>query len=219
MPTFDLEASEVLEKTTTVKCSPFPLFCKARHGLSARNSRRSKRIQVMQESNKSPTDSVQHWYVAYTMPKHEKAIAERLRSDEISCYVPLYSETRTWRQRKVQIDLPLFPCYVFVKMALKTKARLLSAPGVVRLLSASGSAIIFPDEDMDFLQSSLKNWSARPYPFHSSGKRVRLKSGPFAGLQGTIIRRDGMRKLVITLDIINSSMLLDVDISDAQLSI
>jgi transcription antitermination factor NusG len=172
----------------------------------------------MEESNKTPSNGVQHWYVAYTMPKHEKAIAERLKTDEIPCYVPLYSEARTWRQRKVKIDLPLFPCYVFVKMSLKTKARLLSAPGVVRLLSASGSAVIFPDEEMDVLQSSLKKWRARPYPFHSSGKRVRLKSGPFAGLQGTIIRRDGMRKLVVTLDLINSSMLLDVDISEAQLS-
>jgi transcription antitermination factor NusG len=102
-------------------------------------------------------------------------------------------------------------------MLLETRARLLSAPGVVRLLTVSGAAVVFPDEEMDALQSSLKRWSARPCPFHSSKKRIRLKSGPFEGLEGTILRRNGKRKLIVTLDLINSSMLLDIDAADAQL--
>ena len=103
-------------------------------------------------------------------------------------------------------------------MPFDARAKLLSAPGVVRLLKASGAAVVFPDEEMDALQSSLNKWNARPYPFHSSGKRIRLKSGPFAGLQGTILRRNGKRKLIVDLDMINSSMLLDIDMSNAQLS-
>lgn len=174
---------------------------------------------VMEEVETALANTVQNWYVAYTLPKHEKAIAQRLRADNITCYVPLYAETRTWRRRRVDLELPLFPCYVFVKMVLKAKARLLSAPGVIRLLTVSGGAVVFPNEEMDALQSSLKRWSARPYPFHSSGKRIRLKSGPFAGLEGTIVRRSGKRKLIVTLDRIRSSMLLDIDVADAQLSV
>lgn len=173
----------------------------------------------MQQVNTGPSNAGQSWYIAYTLPRHEKAVAHRLGGDNIPCYVPLYSETRTWRHRRVTLDLPLFPCYVFVKMVLETKARLLSAPGVIRLLTVSGAAVVFPNEEMDALQSSLRTWSARPYPFHSSGKRIRLKSGPFAGLEGTILRRKGKRKLIVRLDLIKSSMLFDVDLSDAQLSI
>lgn len=160
----------------------------------------------------------QHWYVAYTLPKHEKAIAHRLGMEEISCYVPLYSETRKWRERKVKLELPLFPCYVFVRMPFGTRARLLSTPGVIRLVATCGAAVVFPDEEMDALQSSLKIWNARPYPFHNSGKRIRLKSGPFAGLEGTILRRDGKRKLIVNLDLINSSMWLNIDPAEAQFS-
>jgi transcription antitermination factor NusG len=171
----------------------------------------------VEEINRALSNTAQHWYIAYTLPRHEKAIAQRLSYEQIPCYLPLYSETRMWRQRRVKVELPLLPCYVFVKMHLEIKARLLSAPGVVRLLATSGAAVVFPDEEMDALQSCLKRWSARPCPFHSSNKRIRLKSGPFAGLEGSILRRNGKRKLIVTLDLINSSMLLDIDAADAQL--
>lgn len=164
------------------------------------------------------THTAEHWHIAYTLPRHEKAIALRLKVEQIPCFVPLYSEARTWKERGVKLELPLFPCYVFAKMSPKNRIRLLSAPGVIRLLMACGAPVVFPDEEMEALQSTLKDWSARPCPFHNSGKRIRLTSGPFAGLDGTIQRRNGKRKLIVTLDLINSSMSLDIDAADTQLS-
>ena len=173
----------------------------------------------MDRVSTAPANSVQGWHIIYTLPRHEKAIAERLGVETVPCYVPLYSEMRMRRRRRVNLELPLFPCYVFVKMRLESKARLLSTPGVIRLLTASGEAVVFSDEEMDVLQFSLKTLSARPHPLHTCGKRIRLKHGPFAGLEGTILRRNGKRKLIVTLDCIQSSMLLDIDSADAQLSV
>lgn len=169
----------------------------------------------MDEPDMRANKNAHRWYIAYTLPRHEKSIASRLRSEQIPCYVPLYSETRTCRHRRVDLELPLFPCYVFVKMLLENRTRLLSVCGVVRLLTLNGTAGVFSDEEMDALQASLKQWGAQPFPFHCPGKRIRIQKGPFAGLEGTILRRNGKRKLVVTLDIINSSMLLDVDVTDA----
>lgn len=169
--------------------------------------------------NSAQMHTSQHWYIAYTLPRHEKAIAQRLTGGSLSCYLPLYSEARSWNQRRVQLELPLFPCYLFVRMSLDAKTSLLSVPGIVRLLAVSGAAVIFPDQEMDALQASLNQWSARPYPFHSSGKRIRLRSGPFAGLEGTIQRRNGKRALIVSLDLIQSSMLVEIDTGDAQLCI
>lgn len=173
----------------------------------------------MEELSADMAHNAPHWYIAYTLPRHEKAIAQRLDMETIPSYVPLYPEVRSWKTRRVQLDLPLFPCYVFAKIALESKRRLLSAPGVIRLLTVSGAAAIFPDHEMDALQTSLKKWKARPHPFHDRGKRIRLKCGPFAGFEGTIIRRNGKRKLIVTLDLIQSSILLDVDAAEAQLAI
>ena len=71
---------------------------------------------------------------------------------------------------------------------------------------------------MQQLQECVATWKAQPFPFSISGKRVRVKSGPFAGLEGTIVRRHGKRKLVVTLDLIHSAMMLDLDATQAQLA-
>ena len=160
----------------------------------------------------------QRWYVAYTLPRHEKAVAHRLWIQKISSYVPLYTEERHWHDRRLKVELPLFPGYVFVRMAFAERVHVLSHPGVIRLLTANGEIAAIPDPEMQQLQECVATWKAQPFPFFISGKRVRVKSGPFAGLEGTIVRRHGKRKLVVTLDLIHSAMTLDLDATQAQLA-
>lgn len=159
-----------------------------------------------------------HWHIAYTLPRHEKAVASRLTSQGVESYLPLYSAPRCWNHRQVLADLPLFPGYVFVRMLLSDRIKILSRPGIIRLLNANGDLAIFPDDEMESLRSSLAIWKATPYPFLTTGKHVRIRSGPFAGLQGTIIRRKGKMRLLVTLDIIQSAMLLELEAAEAELA-
>ena len=172
----------------------------------------------MEISEQNISSDAHHWYIAYTLPRHEKAVAHRLRAQNVHSYVPLYSEVRHWRERRVSIDLPLFPSYVFVRMRITEKGRVMSDPSIIRLLTANGRLSIFPDDTMDSLQASIARWKVRPYPFLVSGRRIRVTSGPFAGLEGTIIRRNGNKKLVITLDPISSSIVLELDSAAARLA-
>jgi transcription antitermination factor NusG len=158
------------------------------------------------------------WYVAYTLPRHEKAVANRLISQRVMPYLPLYSAVRCWNNRRVEVELPLFPGYVFIRMLLSDRIRVLSRPGIIRLLSINGNLAVFPDEEMESLQSSLAIWKAEPYPFLTSGKHVRIRSGPFAGLEGTILRRKGKMRLIVTLNLIQSAMSLELDAAEAQLA-
>jgi len=172
----------------------------------------------METAESSPSGDSQHWYVAYTLPRHEKAVAHRLWIQKIASYVPLYTDERHWRNRRLEVELPLFPGYVFVRMALTDRVHVLSHPGVVRLLTANGEIAPIPDAEMQRLQACVATWKVRPFPFFVSGKRVRIKSGPFAGLEGTILRRHGKRKMIVTLDLIQSAMVLDLDPAQAQLA-
>lgn len=159
-----------------------------------------------------------YWYILYTLPRHEKAVASRIISQGVESYLPLYSVVRCWNSRRVEVDLPLFPGYVFVRMLLSDRTRILSRPGIIRLLSVNGSLAIFPDEEMESLRASLAIWKAKPYPFLISGKQVRIRSGPFAGLQGTISRRKGKMRLLVTLDIIQSAILIELDAAEVELA-
>ena len=70
----------------------------------------------------------QRWYVAYTLPRHEKAVAHRLWIQKISSYVPLYTEERHWHDRRLKVELPLFPGYVFVRMAFAERVTFFRIP-------------------------------------------------------------------------------------------
>jgi|SRR5882724_9692387 len=54
------------------------------------------------------------WYAAYTRANHERRVSERLGASRVEHFLPLYSSIRRWKDRKISLDMPLFPEYVFV---------------------------------------------------------------------------------------------------------
>jgi transcription antitermination factor NusG len=158
------------------------------------------------------------WYVACTFSRHEKAIADRLRSKEVETYLPLYWAVRSWGQRRVKLELPLFPGYVFVRTEITRQVRILEHPGIIRLVGLNGRATPIADEEIERLRTSLRACKAEPYPYLSAGRRVRIKSGPLSGVEGTIVRRKGAVRLVVQIDLIQRAVLLELDAVDAQLT-
>src|SRR6267378_2705469 len=74
------------------------------------------------------------WYAAYTSANHEKRVAEQLDVRSVEHFVPLYESVRRWKDRKVRLQLPLFPGYVFVRLVQRERLRVLQVPGVARLV-------------------------------------------------------------------------------------
>src|SRR5580704_819554 len=77
---------------------------------------------------------VSKWYAAYTSANKEKRVAHELERRSVDCYLPLYGSVRRWKDRRVRLELPLFPGYVFVRVALHERLRVLQIPGVARLV-------------------------------------------------------------------------------------
>jgi transcription antitermination factor NusG len=159
-----------------------------------------------------------HWYAVYTLPRHEKSVADYLTRQGVETYLPLYTLARRWNHRLVQLELPLFPGYVLVNIVITDKVRVLSHPGVIRLVSFNGTAIALPDGEIERLKSLLSVWKAEPYPFLTTGKLIRVKSGPFANLEGRIIRRKGKMRLIVSLQFIQQAIVLEMDAAEAQLA-
>src|SRR5439155_2618893 len=115
----------------------------------------------------------EHWYAAYTRAQHEKTVAAELGMREVEHFLPLYSSVRRWKDRRVQLDLPLFPGYVFVRLALRDRLRVVQIPSVVRLVGFNGLPVALPDEEMGILRSGLsQSLRAEPHPFLTVGRRV-----------------------------------------------
>ena len=159
-----------------------------------------------------------NWYAAYTKPRHEKNVAAQLGMREVETYLPLYCAIHNWNGRKAEVNLPLFPGYVFVKVPHTNRVRVLEQPGVVRLVGVNGKPTPLPEDEIERLRSSLAFCKAEPYPFMVPGEKVRIRTGPMTGFEGKILRRKGKVRLVVSLDLIQRSIVLELDAGSARLA-
>jgi transcription antitermination factor NusG len=159
----------------------------------------------------------ERWYAAYTCANHEKRVAEQLEERAVEHFLPLYGSVRRWKDRKVKLELPIFPGYVFVRLALRDRLRVLQTPGVARLVGFGGLPTALPDQEMEAMRNGLqRQLRLEPHPYLTIGRRVRLNSGPFIGLEGILVRRKGLLRLVLSLDLIQRSVAVEVDASDVE---
>ena len=156
------------------------------------------------------------WYAAYTCAQHEKRVAEQLAERTVEHFLPLYASVRRWKDRRVRLELPLFPGYVFVRLALRDRLRVLRVPRVVRLVGFGGLPVALPDEQVELLRAGLSGeMHAEPHPFLTAGRRVRVVHGPLAGMEGILVRKKKQCRFVVSLELIMRSV--SVDISEADL--
>jgi transcription antitermination factor NusG len=156
-----------------------------------------------------------HWYAAYTCANHEKGVAQQLERRSMECFLPLYESVRRWKDRRVRLRLPLFPGYVFVRFALRDRLRALQIPGVARLVGFDGHPAPVPNEDIEAIRACLNGWhSVRPHRYLHRGQRVRVLSGPLAGLAGIVVREKKTSRLVVSLDLLMRSVSVEFDTAD-----
>jgi transcription antitermination factor NusG len=158
-----------------------------------------------------------HWYAAYTNANHEKRVAEQLMQRSVDHFLPLYASVRKWKDRRAKLALPLFPGYVFVQMALRDRLQVLQIPGVAHLVGFGGTPTALPEGEIEALRKSFGSGvRAEPHPFLTVGRRVRMKSGPFEGRHGILLRRRGNLRLVLSIDLIMRSVVIDVEAADVE---
>jgi len=159
-----------------------------------------------------------NWYVAYTRANHEKRVAMQLEGRTVEYFLPFYKSVRQWKDRRVQLELPLFPSYVFVRLPLRDRLRVLEIPGVVRLVGFDGHPAALSEQEIEALRESLASQlKLRPHPYLTVGRRVRIKSGPLNGLKGILVRKKGSFQVIVSIELIMRSVIAQVELSDLEL--
>jgi len=111
--------------------------------------------------------------------------------------------------------MPLFPGYVFVHMALRDRLQVLQVPGVARLVGFDGTPAALPADEIETLRASLlRDVEVQPHSYLAVGQRVSLRSGPLAGLTGIVVRRKSGARFVVSVDLIQRSVSLEIDEAD-----
>ncbi len=155
------------------------------------------------------------WYALYTCVNREKRVAEMLGGKAVACFLPLYEEVHRWKSGPARLQIPLFPGYVFVRMSLKDRLQVLTVPGVVRLVGTNSGPEPLPDGEIEGIRTALlASLRPQPYPYLTVGQQVTIAQGPLRGLTGFLLRKRNNCRVVISLDLIMRSMIVEVDAAD-----
>ena len=132
-------------------------------------------------------------------------------------FLPLYETLRRWKNGcKARVELPLFPGYVFVKINLRERFGVLSVPGAISLVGSASGAWPLPDSEMLYLRDNLMSRKFEPHPYLTVGQKVRIRSGPLAGLTGFLVRYAGGLRVVLSVDLIRQSASVEVEADDVE---
>jgi transcription termination/antitermination protein NusG len=144
-----------------------------------------------------------------TRSRHEKLVAQQLKNQGFTTFLPLSVELREWSDRQKRVEFPLFPGYAFVRFGYEPPERLrvLQTDGVVNFVGTGGHGIPIPDKQIEHVQNLLASKIPfENYPFLKAGQRVRIRGGALNGTEGILVRQDADRMLVISVELIQRSL-------------
>jgi transcription antitermination factor NusG len=159
------------------------------------------------------------WYAVHTRAKHEKKVTAELQQRGMKAFLPAAREVRRWSDRRQVIETPLFPCYVFVHtdLAVAPRMTVLQTAGVFRFVGFSHGPVPIPDAQIEGVQAVLaKHLPVSLCGFIKIGDKVRIRGGALDGVEGVLTGRNGERRLIISIDLIQQSMAVIVEGYDIE---
>lgn len=157
------------------------------------------------------------WWALYTRHQHEKVVADMLSAKGFEVFLPLYESTRRWKDRNKMLLMPLFPCYVFVRGGLDRRLQVVTTPGVHMILFSGESVAIIQEAEIQAIRAAVEGpFQIEPHPFLKCGERVRVTQGPLEGVEGILVRKKNLHRLVLSVDMLAQSVAVEIDAADVE---
>lgn len=151
------------------------------------------------------------WYAVYTRSHQERMVKTQLDGKGVENFLPTYERISQWKDRKKLIQVPLFPGYLFVKIALVKRLEVLKAYGAVQIVGNSTGPLPVPEDQIatvrTFVEVGLK---CDPHPYLKVGKKAKIKEGPLAGFEGILVRKKSKSLFVLSVDLIQRSVSVEL---------
>lgn len=160
------------------------------------------------------------WYAIRTRSRFEKVVRDQLMGRGIDCLLPLCTRMSQWKDRRKQVEWPLFSGYCFGRFGSEQRMQVLQAPGVVQIIGSARVAEPIPADEIAAIQRLMQSGrSYETYPYHlEEGMMVTVTRGPLQGLHGRFVRRTGACRLVIAVNLIQQAAAVEIAAEDVVLA-
>jgi transcription antitermination factor NusG len=163
------------------------------------------------------THETSDWWALYTRHQHEKTVAEILSAKGFEVFLPLYESIRHWKDRSKKLTLPLFHSYVFVRGGLSRRLQVVTTPGVHMILFHGENVAMIPGVEIDTIRKAVEGpFRVEPHPFLKCGERVRVIRGSLQGVEGVLVRKKNLYRLVLSVDMMAKSVAVEIDATDVE---
>lgn len=152
------------------------------------------------------------WYALMVRTGREKTATLQLENGGYECFLPVSKYTRRWSDRMKEVEVPLFPGYLFCRMNPQNRLPVLMTPGVIQIVGVGKSPIPVEEDEIAAIQRVVKNGlSTMPWPYLQVGHVARIEEGPLRGMTGIIVRIKSGMKLVLSVSLLQRSVAVEVD--------
>ena len=169
-------------------------------------------IKSLAGLNCSPEEA--NWYAVHTMARHEKRVAAQFEEKRVKSFLPLLEQVHQWSDRRSKVEVPMFSCYAFVRIAQTPEERLrvLRTPGVLGFVGSERQGTPIPEEQIESLRTAIREKiPCYPHAFLSAGRRVRIRGGSLDGVEGILVRQGADQSLVVSVELLQRSISMRVE--------
>lgn len=138
-----------------------------------------------------------------------------MKNKGLNVFLPIRRACHKWSDRNRDIDVPLFPGYVFCHFGFAQRMAVLTTPSVTSIVSAGMHPVALSSEEIAAVQAIVaSSRNVTPWPYLSAGRRVQIASGCLAGLRGIVLREKNDYKVVVSIGLLQRSIAVEIDSQD-----
>jgi len=158
-----------------------------------------------------------NWYVVHTKPRQEQRALENLEAQGYQCYLPFIQIEKIRRQKLTLEQEPLFARYLFIELDAssggKSWSPIRSTLGVSKLVAFGNEPIKVATQLIKLLRQDVQPLAGQRIALHTSGDRVLIKDGPFAGLEAVYEMSDGEARAMVLIKLLSKTTRLTLPIT------
>jgi transcriptional antiterminator RfaH len=152
------------------------------------------------------------WFAVQAKTTHEKRVGSLLFERGFESFLPLYQARRRWSDRVKEVDLPLFPGYIFCRFVSEERMPILTTPSVLGIAGIGKEPSPIDDGEIEAIRRVLESGlGLAPEPFLEKGRRVRINAGSLEGLEGMIEDVRHKHRLILSVTLLQRSIAVDID--------
>jgi transcription antitermination factor NusG len=151
------------------------------------------------------------WVCVQTQVRKETVAAAHLQFRGYEVYLPVYKKHKSWSDRIVTVECPLFPGYLFCRYDA-VKPPIVTTPGIVSVLGPAGRPETVPEGEIAAIQIMLRSgFAVLPHPYLQEGETITMTGGPLKGIQGIFVKNKSEMKVVVSIKLLQRSVAVEVD--------